>query len=285
MKTFSRVPSEKRFVYSPCPVCGSGRRKKRWDLGSFVFYRCLDCSLNYQYPRPVQDELVNRYDKEYFSYEIENEKVFLSLMLKSLEDVDFKVKTEEFFPGSPSFLDVGCATGMLLENMRNEGWSVKGVEVCRESAEYGRTKRGIDIVNAPFNEAAFRDESFDVIHSSHFVEHITDPADFFSEAFRVLKPGGLLVTTTPNSSSFQAAVYGKMWRSVIADHMVLFPIKTLKKVVSDSGFKILSWKTWGGVPAGSLPGFVKRPVDRLCKILGIGDVMVVMARKPEKRIL
>ena len=280
MKTFSRIPAEEKLIYSPCPVCGSSRRKKRWDLDSFVFYRCLDCSLNYQYPQPAQDELLKRYDREYFSYEIENEKVFLTLMLKSLEDVDFKARAEKFFPRTPSFLDVGCATGMFLEKMRNEGWSVRGVEVCPESAEYGRTKRGIDIVNSTFSDAAFDDESFDVIHSSHFVEHVTAPVDFFNEAFRVLKPGGLLITTTPNSSSFQAAVYGKRWRSAIADHMVLFPLKTLKRVISESGFNIISWKTWGGIPAGSLPAFVKRPVDRLCKVLGIGDVMVVMAGKP-----
>ncbi len=280
MKTFSKDPSEKNYNYSPCPVCGSSKRKLKWDLDSYAFYKCLDCSLLYQYPRPDQEELTARYDNEYFDYEIENEEKFLSLMKKSLEDIGLRDRVKGLRSVSPTFLDVGCATGVLLENMQNEGWNVKGVEVCAESADYGRSKRGIDIINSPFEKASFASESFSVIHSSHFVEHIIDPVLFFNEAYRVLRPGGFLVTTTPNAAGFQPLVYGSRWRSAIADHMNLFSLKGLKTIIKDSGFTLITWKTWGGIPAGEAPLFIKSPVDRLCKALGIGDVMVVLAQKP-----
>lgn len=280
MKTFSKKPVEKNLLYTDCPVCGSSTRKMKWDLGVFAFYKCSDCGLVYQHPQPVQEELADRYDDEYFEYEIENEAVFLSLMLKSLEDVDFK-RASGFLMDSPSFLDVGCATGILLEWMRNEGWDVRGVEICAASASYGQEKRGIDIVNSTFEKASFPAESFSVVHSSHFIEHLTRPDLYFKEAFKVLRPGGLLITSTPNVWSFQALLYGQNWRSAIADHMCLFSLKTLKRALLSSGFEPVSWKTWGGLPAGSVSPGIKKIADKVCKSTGIGDVMVVLAVKPE----
>ncbi len=281
MKTFSKQPAEKAFRDVVCPVCGSGSREKHWDLGSFVFYRCSGCGLLYQYPQPVQEELSVRYDDEYFSYEIKNEKIFFDLMLKTLEDIDFNGLTKDILPSGPSFLDVGCATGMLVAHMNSGGWNGKGVEVCSASAEYGRSKRNADIITGTFEEAVFPESSFDVIHSSHLIEHLTDPGGYVEKAFRLLKPGGFLITTTPNTASFQAFLKGKDWRSAIADHMYLFSLKTLKKLLRNGGFDIVRWKTWGGIPAGEAPVIVKKAADYVCKKTGTGDVMVVLAVKPE----
>jgi SAM-dependent methyltransferase len=46
----------------------------------------------------------------------------------------------------------------------------------------------------------FPDDSFDLIWCSEVIEHLDDPAFFRDEALRVLKPGGKLVLTTPNSA-------------------------------------------------------------------------------------
>jgi hypothetical protein len=38
-------------------------------------------------------------------------------------------------------------------------------------------------------------------------------------------------------------------------------------------------KTWGGLAAGTAPGWLKKPVDRLAKKWNFGDVILVVARK------
>jgi 2-polyprenyl-3-methyl-5-hydroxy-6-metoxy-1,4-benzoquinol methylase len=182
--------------------------------------------------------------------------------------------------GTPrTFLDIGCATGMLIESMRGEGWEVRGVDVCRESAEYGRVHRGVDIFPGTLDEAHFADGSFGVVHFSHLIEHVPDPRGFLGEVRRILAPGGFAVITTPNIDGFQARLFGKAWRSAIADHLVLFSRKTLIRLVRESGFDVLQSVTWGGLAVGTAPFIVKRPVDRLAKRWGFGDVVMVLAAK------
>jgi SAM-dependent methyltransferase len=53
----------------------------------------------------------------------------------------------------------------------------------------------------------YADGEFDLVISCEMLEHLAmDPMHVFSEANRVLKPGGLLFVSTPNSSSFQNVV-------------------------------------------------------------------------------
>ena len=44
----------------------------------------------------------------------------------------------------------------------------------------------------------FSDQSWDIITSFDLIEHLTSPDRFLEEAFRVLKPNGLLIISTPN---------------------------------------------------------------------------------------
>ena len=279
MKTYSSLPDNERKKDIECNLCGSVDRKLLWDCGEYTFSICSDCSLIYQYPQPVQTDLSCRYDNKYFEYEIDNEEIFFGLMLKTLEDIDFSKRTIDIMKDGSEFLDVGCATGMLLEHMESLGWKSRGVELCVSSAEYGQEKRNLDIFNGTIEEAGYSDNQFSVIHSSHLIEHLTNPSEYIAEVFRILRPGGLLITTTPNSSSLQSWLFGRNWRSAIADHMFLFSGRTLSSLLVLNGFEITTTKTWGGIAAGMAPGFIKRPLDFLAKKIGFGDVIVILARK------
>ncbi len=280
MKTYSSIPSNERTVDISCSVCGSSVRRLYWDCGGYTFSRCSGCGLLYQFPQPEQNDLSFRYDEKYFDYEISNEESFFNLMLKTLSDLDFDRRTAEMKGDSPEILDVGCATGLLLKHMEGLGWKGRGVEICTPSALYGIKERGLDIFNGPLHDAGYSENQFSVIHSSHLIEHLTDPAGYIEETYRILKPGGLLITTTPNTASLQCRVFGRNWRSAIADHMFLFSLKTLSSLISSKGYEIAAFKTWGGIAAGLAPGIVKRPLDFMAKKLNFGDVCAVLARKP-----
>ena len=163
--------------------------------------------------------------------------------------------------------------------MRDSGWEPQGVEVSAPQASYGEARFGLGIHVGTLESAAFPDASFDLVHASHLIEHLCDPAAFLDEVARVLAPGGLLALTTPNADGFQARLLGPRWRSVIYDHMYLFSRRTLAALLASRPFAVLACVTWGGWARGLKPGFVKRPLDRMAKRMGFGDVVAILARR------
>lgn len=282
MKTFSKKPGIEQTQKIECPVCVSRDHKAHWPCDGYSFVQCHSCGLLYQNPQPLHDELIHRYDEEYFKYELDNEVQFHTLMMLGLRDIRFSSITENLLPTAKTFLDIGCATGMLITSLASQGWKVQGVEVCQPSAEYGRKTNNVPIFAGTLEEAGFADNSFNVIHCSHLIEHLTDPLRFLWEVSRLLTDGGFFIVTTPNAAGLQARLFKQRWRSAIADHMFLYSKDTIKRLLSKCGFSALEIKTWGGLAKGTAPGWIKRIFDTLAKPLSFGDVMIVLSQKTEK---
>jgi 2-polyprenyl-3-methyl-5-hydroxy-6-metoxy-1,4-benzoquinol methylase len=276
MKTFSVGPKVERFRDVCCVQCGSCERRLALRCEGFSFWRCGRCGLVYQNPQPVFEDLRHRYGEGYFDYELENDRNFFNLMKLGLRDIGFFDEPPSRFPDR-SFLDVGCATGMLVQHMQELGWRARGVEICEASARYGVEKRGVDIALGTLEDLHFPDGVFSVVHFSHVIEHVPDPPSLLREVRRILAPDGMAVITTPNILGLQARLFGRAWRSAIADHLTLFSKRTLGRMLAEAGFDVLRIVTWGGLAAGTAPPFIKRPADKLAKRLGFGDVMLFQA--------
>jgi 2-polyprenyl-3-methyl-5-hydroxy-6-metoxy-1,4-benzoquinol methylase len=274
MKTFSNPAKSEPKRPIPCALCGGGEFLPLWNLEGFGFSRCPACGLVQQNPQPIPESVLGRYSGEYLDYELRNESAYLALELQALRDVDFPMEGE-----GRSFLDVGCATGALIQEMSVRGYRASGVEVCKETAEYARAQRGLDVRTDTLERAGLAPLSFDFVHASHVIEHLNDPGLFLREARRVLSDSGRLVVTTPNSDGFQAGIFGPRWRSAINDHLYLFSYSTLTRLLEKEGFRTVRHMTWGGWARGAKPEFLKKPLDRLAKRLGMGDVMVIAAEK------
>jgi 2-polyprenyl-3-methyl-5-hydroxy-6-metoxy-1,4-benzoquinol methylase len=278
-KTFSKTPhSSENSTIIDCPCCGGDQFKPYWQTEHAEWQRCISCSLILQNPQPRVQDVIERYDNEYFSYESLNENGFLDLMLLGLKDIGF-FRWNSLEKERKTFLDIGCATGRLGDYLNKSGWKARGVEVCREAAAFGNRHYEIDIFSGTLEEAEIGDEKFHFVHSSHVIEHINRPDHFMQEIRRVLEPGGYYLCATPNCDGFQARIFQSKWRSAIADHLCLFSKKTLRRLAEDNGFAVKEIKTWGGLGAGYAPSFIKKPVDKLVKIFGWGDVMMMVLQK------
>jgi 2-polyprenyl-3-methyl-5-hydroxy-6-metoxy-1,4-benzoquinol methylase len=280
MKTYSSIPGiHERGRLVPCPLCHSEKYYPKWDCSSHSFVKCFSCGVIYQNPQTPSEQILSRYDKDYFDYERRNEESFLNLMKLGLEDVGF-YEWEGKQKKSGAVLDIGCATGALLNWLRNRGWKTEGIEICRPSAEYAQKERGLTIHTLPLEELSLKDNSFSLVHSSHVIEHLNDPLNFVHEIFRILKPGGYFICVTPNTASLQALMFRSNWRSAIADHLVLFSKKRLSSLLKEVGLLSELEGTWGGIAGGILPSFLKKPIDKMAKKLSFGDVVIILAQKP-----
>ncbi len=265
-------------IKAPCDLCGSLSFKEFWTYNDFYYVQCKDCGLIHQNPQPEPDDISNMYADDFFHYTFENQDAFFNLMKLSLQDIDFDQIAREF-EGERRILDIGCATGLLLNHLRLQGWETEGVEICKASADYARDQFNLSVHDTNLFECSFPNDHFPVIHFSHVIEHVPAPSDFLKEVYRILKPGGYIIVTTPNIEGLFARIFRKNWRSVRTDHLFLFSKKNLHDLLKQCGFNVLKYRSWGGIPVEMSSGKVKQITDYCVKYFNVGDVMLFLAQK------
>lgn len=103
-------------------------------------------------------------------------------------------------------LDLGCGTGRHALWMAGAGASVTAVDFSEGMMEKARAKPGAEkvrfLVHDLHQGLPFADGAFDRVVSGLVLEHLHDLAPFFSEARRVLKPGGRAVVSGMHPAMF-----------------------------------------------------------------------------------
>lgn len=109
--------------------------------------------------------------------------------------------TAELPPAPAAVLDVGCAGGYVGLLLQRLGYEVTGIELNARMAAQAR-RRGLPVLEHDLeNPLPLPDASVDGIHACEIIEHLFDTDSFLAELRRVLRPGGVLVISTPNLNS------------------------------------------------------------------------------------
>lgn len=99
---------------------------------------------------------------------------------------------------APRCLDIGAGSGDLLDLLRRT-WPAMQAEACDYHIERFALK-DVPVTQLDLNThpLPYPDASFDLVTCSEVLEHVENYRAVLREIRRVLKPGGLMVVTTPN---------------------------------------------------------------------------------------
>ncbi|WP_209427554.1 bifunctional 2-polyprenyl-6-hydroxyphenol methylase/3-demethylubiquinol 3-O-methyltransferase UbiG [Pararhodobacter sp. SW119] len=112
-------------------------------------------------------------------------------------------------------LDIGCGGGLLAEPMARLGAEVVGADAAARNipvAQLHAEQSGlaIDYRHTTAEDMAAAGEQFDVVLNMEVVEHVADPLAYLTACRDLLKPGGLMITSTlnRNAKSYVMAIIG-----------------------------------------------------------------------------
>lgn len=94
------------------------------------------------------------------------------------------------------FLEIGCGRGDFLKGFKKLGLDAYGLDISSEAIGLNPGIH-IKIADIEVEQSEFNDNEFDIIYSKSLIEHLHNPDKYIREAYRILKPGGLLLTLTP----------------------------------------------------------------------------------------
>ncbi len=155
--------------------------------------------------------------------------------------------------------DLGCGNGYISGLLASRGYEVVGIDasesgttIARERYPHARFIRSL--IDETLCQRLGLDQ-FDLVISSDVIEHMYRPSDLLATAASALKPGGELLLGTPYHGylkNLALALSGKLDShfNVVDDggHIKFFSVKTLSQLVTNHGFKDLTFTYYGRAP-------------------------------------
>ncbi|MBZ0254366.1 MAG: class I SAM-dependent methyltransferase [Candidatus Methylomirabilis sp.] len=236
-----------------CPCCLSTERRPLMEVTEheydtttddvFRFHECLSCGAWYLDPRPAASALSIVYPPNYYAQASEKSQV--SALPDSVNRRLFRARMAAYdrnasLSPETTWLEIGVGQGEFLERLRKfDGvtktvgidFSERSVEICRE--------KGLEAYAVSFEDyeppAGLR---FDVIHSSHVIEHVASPRAYMEKVHRLLKPGGICVFDTPSLDTWERKAFGAYWGGLhVPRHWSLMTPEAARKLGESTGFR------------------------------------------------
>ena len=268
-----------------CFLCKSYERELVLIKNSYPIVKCKGCGLiHVALEQDVERrDLVETYGEEYFTGKVyknyfEEKPVRMRLFSRKFDLI------RKHLPLTGKILDAGSAAGFFLEVARQRGYDTYGIEISEFASTYAREQLNLEVETGELQDSRFPANYFDVITMWDLLEHLPRPNETLMKARSLLKSGGELVIETLDVDCFNASVLRNKWPLYAPPfHLFYFSLRTLRMLLSRTGFKIIQVipiQTYSPFHAHKAVRYFEQPLI-IRMIIGrlFGDVVIVIARK------
>lgn len=148
--------------------------------------------------------------------------------------------------GGRTVLEMGCGTGERGRDLRAAGCSWSGMEISARAAQEARANNpGCSVERWSIEEEPWpwTENKFDVAIGTEVIEHLVRPEPLFRETRRVLRPGGLLILTTPFHGRIKVMalatkldLFERHFCNLQSGHIRFYTDRLLRKLGAQYGF-------------------------------------------------
>lgn len=245
-----------------CPVCGAtGRRvlfrqdfaaiESATPVTGYDVAVCEVCGCGYADGIPGQrafDDYYRAMSKYEYHQRDGAESDFDARRLKVIADIIAPLVPDH----GARILDVGCATGRLLANLRALGFTrVEGADPSPACAAAAKRLYDIPVHTRTLAELGAGGARYDVVILVGVLEHLRDLGEAFRHLRTILNPGGQLYVEVPDATAFAdwsnapfqdfSTEHINFFAPVSLDNLML--VHGFRRVFSEQNHREQSWKT------------------------------------------
>jgi 2-polyprenyl-3-methyl-5-hydroxy-6-metoxy-1,4-benzoquinol methylase len=196
--------------------------------------------------------------------------VIYDRIIEVIQEYDLKGRALDYGAG------VGNLTSRLLALGRFQQIEAADILPLPQNLPTAISWQHLDLNDADALPAA----SFDAVVAAEVIEHLENPRQVAREWFRILKPGGTLILSTPNNESIRS-LHVAFLDSCYPAHITALLRKDLQRILTEAGFSDVRFHftNSGGLP--KLPAITWQQVSfNLLKGGRFSDNLIATARVP-----
>jgi len=276
-----------------CLACGrSTDHSFLWEKSGSRVFRCTECGLGSAGKGSFDPKTY--YTANFFNGNTEGgypDYVSSENVLRA----EFRAVVDRAWQMVPSgtLIEVGAAYGFFLLEAKAH-YQVHGVEIADEAAKFARA-RGLDVRTGSLTRQLLEEIGpIDVAVMLDVIEHLEHPKSTLALCSEFLRPGGIVILTTPDFASALARITGKGWRNMTPpQHLWYFTRDSITRVAAAAGLEVYQIShPWKRVPMSlivqlisryigvQLPRSVLSPLSKVGLPVNLFDAMRIVLRKP-----
>jgi SAM-dependent methyltransferase len=227
-----------------CGLCGSADRRPvqtqrlallgRDEPCAIDFCVCGACGHIQQWP-PAPPELMAHHYRSFATYEEFGDAEKLRAAPPSRHAKRFLRLTDDLGLAPGRAYEIGCASGAMLHQFRNQGWQVAGCDPSPSATSQAAAIFGIEADLGEEADVLPRHGGLDLIMACHVLEHLYHPREALARMHAALAAGGHLLLEVPCATLPEQLPPG--WFTF--EHLHYYQPGVLQRILSDVGFDMV----------------------------------------------